>query len=470
MQSLKHVEERPQKGRGFCLFILLGFALWMVLIIGPWMPRQPKPPFSIGIEHSHNNVTWLANGEQRALSIFIKDRHSRRLKLKLHTTLRHTPPSRLTSMGSNLIKARQPGKATLAVSAYAVNDPTRRWLHWEIVWISSWRLRQRFALQTPPKLRSQHPPQCVGAVSAQGVSLLYQTCSRQSMKRCVRRWLHHREEHGAWKKQVVGDGAMLQGDSHVEVMGRVRGHVFVRAGKHTSTSQRRWGGLSLKSGRWQTLSGPPALQLTPTTLSLPGKLMLLGGAGAFVDQGGQRVQSYSLSSKRWATPTKLPEQTWAADGAAVHKGQLYMLNRYGRLWRYDMKQRRWYTERALPQTPGAFYDHQVLMATYNDKLFAVWVHSTRRFVGTWVYNIASKRWVRGPYLPYGFRVGATLFAGEGQLYLAGVTHRDPGQVTLLSWSAPKGRGAGKKPPTTRASSRRTGQAMPSTRPARRAAH
>lgn len=117
---------------------------------------------------------------------------------------------------------------------------------------------------------------------------------------------------------------------------------------------------------------------------------------------------FDASEGIWAKAQPAPEARNSA-AASVHAGNIYVAGGRkveggrgtGRLDRYDTKTDRWDTLSPIPSSDSG---HQVggglAMATVGDKLVAFGGEWLTRpggvFTETWIYDIASDRWIRGP--------------------------------------------------------------------------
>ena len=470
---------KKPKGCGCVGIFTLGFAVWMILVIGPWFPTKYLPPYSVNIVGSHNGVLGLATGEKRTeLTFHLYDKRGRYMGEPVLKKLQTKDAKRLRILGKSGVEALKAGETALSVEVSIRIKGQKKPLVVEAelkVWIAEWHFAGTFpfigkeskhASQEDTEARTRlHRknrvfPHCKWFHWKGKDIAICGMCRRSSLSSCQNVLFAIREKQGwvvqnrflekALQKQKilvkqiccqVGEKAYFVGR---DTQGRFWLHMLsldLEGKKWTLHSklpkaQRNATMLSYSLGKPLPLSplkskrpaasrpaqDPPSSM--PVKMTRWERVILLGGAGRFSHFGGRRIQTYKPKKDRWEPFSKkhlLPDHSWADDAGVAIGEKIYILNRKGRLWSYHPATKRW--EQRTPAPMGKHHNLNGLeprLAALDGHLFLIWTHPEEMKPAVWSYSPALNRWKLVYYLPYGFLPGADLRGRDGYLWVMGV--------------------------------------------------
>lgn len=215
------------------------------------------------------------------------------------------------------------------------------------------------------------------------------------------------------------EAARLPQPRHHPMLATAKGHVWAFGG-YDRREGGEWTSMTdvwvLDGDLWRPVGQMPQPLAETVGVTVNDRIHLIGGRSPSVEKNGQWNDQADVTSHLvfdasegvWETGRPAPEARNSA-AASVHAGHIYVAGGRmveggrgtGRLDRYDPASDRWDT---LSPIPASESGHQVggglAMATVGDRLVAFGGEWLARpggvFTETWIYEIASDRWTRGP--------------------------------------------------------------------------
>ncbi len=429
-------EIRTKRGCSCCSFILLGFFVWLFLVIGPFFPKRSRPPYSLYLLGSSHQRLFLALNERRQLSFFLRGRNGLLAPYPLKVELRASAKAPFALQKGKIVALRAGhgilfAKAQLAHPLRSMKRQHRSWQQKIDVWISSWRLIGEFEHLFPSQ--KEHDIRYQLLFWKKHLHVLAIQCRQPHFSRCQRRWLLLSYRKNRW---ISREFSIPKEGKYPAITREFCGALGSKIYFMTTHQAYRFKAMlwifDLDTHRWRREKGMPALQCRSSFFLHRKRLFLFGGASRFTNYGGKKIQFYDFLKKRWGRWPDLPDNSWDNDSVTFFDSSFYLLNRKGRLWRLKPTHH-WQTMAPFPRRRKELFDEKILLSVFQKQLLAIRLHSHEIRFQVWAYSPKDNRWKIHSSLPYGFQKGADLRSFQNHLYIVGQRTDLPNKIAILKY-------------------------------------